>query len=298
MKKYFQYKSQVRKTLLFATLGLLILALTSIPRCSMAQRFSHGGGGGGGARMSAPAPRMSAPAPRQEAPRQESRPAPAPVVRQNVTINGGARNVGVHDFNRNTTVNVHDNVNVHENVNVHTNVNVHRDVTVHENVYHVGAYHGFHPYYYHPYRPAYWGPRWHPVGFFLASLAVNAFRFAIGSQYYYYDDGCYYIPSSGGYSVVPPPIGAVVSYLPQGYETTMVGNDTFYYYGGAFYVGVENGYQVVAAPVGAVVSQVPVGAVEQTVGDQGQTILVYNNTYYQPISQNGEDAYEVVQAGN
>ena len=46
------------------------------------------------------------------------------------------------------------------------------------------------------------------------------------------------------------------------------------------------------APPRAVITQVPVGAVEQDVNDQ--QLLVYNNVYYQPISQDGQDAYEVV----
>ena len=115
---------------------------------------------------------------------------------------------------------------------------------------------------------------------------------SLSNQAYYYDDGCFYMPSNGGYSVVPPPVGAVVAYLPEGYETTMVGNDLYYYYGGAFYVYTDQGYQVVQAPYGAVVTQIPVGAVEQNIN--GLDVLVYNNTYYQPISQNGQDAYEVV----
>jgi hypothetical protein len=48
----------------------------------------------------------------------------------------------------------------------------------------------------------------------------------------------------------------------------------------------------VAAPPGAVITQLPVGAVEQQVN--GQDLLVYNNVYYSPISQDGQDAYEVV----
>lgn len=92
---------------------------------------------------------------------------------------------------------------------------------------------------------------------------------------------------------MPAPIGAVVSFLPPGYETTMVGNDYYYYYGGTFYINTGNGYQVVPAPIGAVVTQIPDGAVQQDI--DGQTYLVYNNTYYQPVSQDGQDAYEVVQ---
>ena len=265
---------------IFSVIFLVVIIVMSLPQIGMAQRFSHGSFGGGGARTFSAPPRTAAPS-RAEV----SRPSPAPVrpVQENrVTINGGGRNIGNHDFRSNASVVNRTSTPARTNVQIHNNVNV----------YHSGAYRGIHPYYYHPYRPYYWGPGWHPVGFFLPYLAANAFRFAVGSQWYYYDDGCYYVPSNGGYSVVPPPIGAVVSYLPDGYETTMVGNDTFYYYGGAFYVPDGQGYQVVVAPPGAVVTQIPVGAVEQTVN--GQDLLVFNNTYFQPISQDGQDAYEVV----
>jgi hypothetical protein len=215
---------------------------------------------------------------RPEAPRPEvARPEP-----EHATINGGARNFGNHDFNRPAPQVVH------ENVNVHTTVNVRE----HENVYHTGGYRGVHPYYYHPYRPYYWGPHWHPVGFFLSALAADAIWFNFSGQRYGYDDGVYYLPANGGYDVVPAPIGAVVGSLPDGYETTMVGNDTFYYFGGAFYVATDQGYQVVAAPPGAVITQLPTGAVDQQIN--GQDLLVYNNVYYSPISENGQDAYEVV----
>ena len=252
-----------------------------MPQESIAQRFNHSGGGAARSPMPAFHPSAPAPAPIR---RQEASP-PQP---NRATINGGGRNIGNHDFNRNTNVNVHENAPaVRQDENRRRN-----SVQVDEHVYHTGSYHGIHPYVYHPYHPFYWGPRWHPVGFFLSSLAANAFRFSIANQWYYYEDGCYYIPYQGGYSVVPPPIGAVVSYLPDGYETVLVGNDYFYYYGGAFYIAIPQGYQVVQAPPGAVVSQLPEGAIEQNVN--GQTLLFYNNTYYQPISQDGQDAYEVV----
>ncbi|HEY4063500.1 MAG TPA: DUF6515 family protein [Puia sp.] len=291
MKALFNNNRFIITAFLLAVAGILSTGQ------GMAQRFNHGGGGnrGGGAPpprpaampaqrpMSAPAQRPVSPAPSRQA---EVRPVAAPV--ENRTINGGSRNFGNHDFNRNANANVHENVTVHQNVDVHQHVTV-RD---HENVYHTGGYRGIHPYYYHPYRPSYWGPHWHPFGFFLSSLAADAVMISIANQRYYYEDGVYYEPSNGGYSVVPPPVGAVVSFLPQGYETTMVGNDTYYYYGGAFYINNGQGYQVVDAPPGAVIVQLPVGAQEQQIN--GDTYLVYNNAYYQPISQDGEDAYEVV----
>jgi hypothetical protein len=281
------YNNRSILPILFLAMGGVLLS-----QVSLAQRFNHGGGAprGGGAPAFHPAPAPSrpvaSPAPRQQfnrpAPQQpEVRPAPM----ENRTINGGSR-VGNHDFNRN--MNVHDNVMIHQNVDVHQHV----DVRDHVNVYHTGGYRGVHPYYYHPYRPSYWGPRWHPFGFFAASLAADAVLLSIANRQYYYEDGVYYSPANGGYSVVPPPVGAVVSYLPQGYETTMVGSDTYYYYGGAFYINNGQGYQVVPAPPGAVIVQLPVGAIEQQIN--GNVYEVYNNTYYQPISQDGQDAYEVV----
>jgi hypothetical protein len=286
-------------------LFISMLVAMGLPQQGLAQRFGHSnfGGGGGGGRsapaMSRPAPSFSRPAPAPSRPAPApSRPVPAVVNRPmesnrpaeapaNRSINGGASNFGSHDLNR-APANVHENVTVHQNVDVHRNVNVHENV----NVYH-SHNQPYHPYAYHPYHPYYWGHNWHPVGFFLASLAADAYLFSLANQQYYYDDGVYYEPSQGGYSAVPAPVGAVVNALPPGYETTMVGNDTYYYYGGAFYIDTGNGYQVVQAPFGAVVTQIPDGAQDQTIN--GQDYLVFNNTYYQPISQDGQDAYEVVQ---
>lgn len=257
--------------------GALWLVLAA--QYTQAQRFGHSNFGGG---HPAPAPAFH-PAP--AAPRPEP-PRPAPQ-----TINGGARNVGNHDIRANVNVNV--NVRPGPRVVVPPTPVAGRE---HVNVYHTGGYRGIHPYSYHPYRPYYWGPRWHPVGFFLSALAADAFYFSLANQAYYYDDGVYYEPTNGGYTAVAPPIGAVVNALPEGYETTQVGDDTYYYYGGTFYVYTQQGYQVVAPPAGAVITEIPQGAVQQDI--DGQTYLVFNNTYYAPISQDGQDAYEVVQMNN
>jgi hypothetical protein len=287
------------------SLGLIVLvvSLISIPQKTSAQRFNHPNysGGGGGNRGSAPSQNFSRPAPapaafhpappvNRPAPPM-NRPAPpmnrpAPVETR-PTINGGSYNTGNHEYHQS-------NAPVRAPVNVHENVSVQRNVVVHENVnvYH-NHYNPVHAYAYHPYHPYYWGHNWHPLGYFAASLARDAFLISLANQQYYYDEGVYYQPYSGGYSVVPAPFGAVVSFLPPGYETTMVGNDYYYYYGGTFYINTGNGYQVVPAPIGAVVTQIPDGAVQQDI--DGQTYLVYNNTYYQPVSQDGQDAYEVVQ---
>jgi len=276
MQTSLKYKSIV----IIASLALAIAG----PQYGMAQRFNHGSFGGG--RSAAPAPRTVAPsrsAPSRPAPSRpvEARPVEQRPVEARPTINGGGQNIGNHDLSR--PVDVHQTVNVRNNVTVRNNVNV----------YHTGAYRGVHPYYYHPYHPYYWGPHWHPLGFFLSALASDAILFSFNNQQYYYDDGCFSLPSNGGYSVIAPPIGAVVTSLPPGYETPVAADgQTYYYFGGVFYINTGQGYQVVAAPPGAVIMQLPVGAVDQQIN--GEDILVYNNTYYEPISQDGQDAYEVV----
>ncbi len=294
-----------KKVILAILLGLLLATIA--PGTGMAQRLSHpsfgGGNQGGGNRGGAPPPRpapvsapVQRPAPASARPvnpapprPQETRPTPA-VVSDNRSINGGSRNYGNHDFHPVPNAPIHENPVMKQQAVV---VDRSHPRAGSPNVYHTGGYRGMHPYYYHPFRPSYWGPNWHPFGYFLSSLAANAVLLSIAGQSYYYEDGCYYAPSNGGYTVVPPPVGAVVADLPQGYETTMVGNDTFYYFGGAFYIDNGQGFQVVTAPPGAVITQLPVGAVEQQIN--GETLMVYNNVYYLPISEDGQDAYEVVQ---
>jgi hypothetical protein len=300
-------------------LGFMLIgvALMCFPQETRAQRFSHPnyGQSGGGSRPSAPpssnysrpapappayhpAPAASRPAPpptgnRAMQPVENHPPQQAQQMENRPTINGGSYNTGNHNFNQNATqppVNAYN----HAGSQPHENITVQRNVSVHENVnvYH-NHYQPAHAYAYHPYHPYYWGHNWHPLGYFAVSLARDVFLFSIANQQYYYDQGVYYQPTTGGYAVVAAPVGASVSFLPPGYETTMVGNDYYYYYGGTFYIDTGNGYQVVQAPFGAVVTQIPDGAVQQDIN--GQTYLFYNNTYYQPVSLNGVDAYEVVQ---
>ena len=236
----------------------LCLFLILVTQNAEAQRFGHGGGGGGGNR--------GASAPRQQ-------------------INNRSFNGGAHEIRRAETrpaPAVQENrFRGHEVEHIHMQG---------------GGYHhdyGSHPYYYHPYHPYIWGPRWHPYGYYMSMLDANAFMFSIASQQYYYDYGVYYIPSNNGYIAVAPPLGAVVNYLPDGYITIQVGDTYYYYYGGAFYIAFGSSFRVVQAPIGAVVYEIPEGATEQVIN--GVTYLYYNNTYFLPISQNGQDAYEVAE---
>jgi hypothetical protein len=147
-------------------------------------------------------------------------------------------------------------------------------------------------YSYHSYRPYYWGPSYHPIGFFTGALLGAAISLSWQNHPYRYYNGVYYEPYNSGYRVIAPPVGIRISTLPAGFSEIPVEGTNFYYYGGTFYRNYGNDYGVVEAPYGAVVYNLPDGAQEVTVN--GNRYMFYNNTYYQPFDDNGTDAYEVV----
>jgi len=108
---------------------------------------------------------------------------------------------------------------------------------------------GFNPYYnyrpaYRPriyYRPSYrlpyrynhYGPA---LGVRVNILPIGYSRFYIGSDPFYYYDGVYYRRyKTGGYTVAPPPLGAIVKHLPSGAKTTVIDGQKYYVLGGTFY---------------------------------------------------------------
>ncbi len=70
----------------------------------------------------------------------------------------------------------------------------------------------------------------------------------VGGALYYHNAGAYYRNTSSGYIVVRPPVGAVISVLPSGYQAAVVNGVVYYSYGGSYYQQVSNGYLVVADP--------------------------------------------------
>jgi hypothetical protein len=154
-------------------------------------------------------------------------------------------------------------------------------------------YYCYHPYHYHPYRPFYWGPVWHPWGFFITTLAVTAIVISVNNQQYHYDQGVYYVQSGTGYTVVQAPVGATITTLPTGSQTVVVNETTNnYYYGGSYYEKSEKGYTVVAPTAGTIVESLPEGGEEVKIGDQ--TYVKLGETYYQPTIKDGKNVYEVV----
>ena len=209
------------------------------------------------------------------------------------SINGGAqRSPGRGNIdNRGRDVNI----NIDRDVNIRHNTVVRpgrRPYARPPHVYGGRRFYCHAPYFYHPFRPFRWGPHWHPWGFFVAVLATTAIVISVSNTQYHYDEGVYYAPTSGGYTVVPAPVGATVPSLPAGSETVVVDGTTYYYYGGTYYQKT-NSYTVVPPTAGAVVEKLPEGGEEVKIGDI--TYVKVGETYYQPIQQNGKNMYEVVQ---
>jgi len=159
--------------------------------------------------------------------------------------------------------------------------------------YHAGRHAGYHHGWHGGVHFGFWGSWWHPIGFLVTTLAVTAIVVsAADKKEYHYDQGVYYVPASGGYKVVPAPLGATVPQLPANSVGVLVSGREYFYYGGAFYLADSGKYTVVKAPPGAVVSSLPDGT--DTVVVAGNTYFKYADTYYQAESQGGGVVYGVV----
>ncbi len=151
-------------------------------------------------------------------------------------------------------------------------------------------YYAYHPYAYHRYTPYYWGPGFYPFGAIVPTVTATAIVVSVAEHQYHYASGIWYLPSGSQYQVVAAPVGAAVTTLPSG--AAAVGDDE-YYYAGAYYQKASGGYTVVAPRAGTVVDNLPPGGEEVTVGDR--TYVRFGETYYQPIAENGQSKYEVVE---
>ncbi|WP_057938678.1 DUF6515 family protein [Algoriphagus resistens] len=211
---------------------------------------------------------------------------------------GNRTNVG-NKVNIDNSRDVNINVNNRNNINVRNNRNIgyrppYRPYPRPPMIYGGFGFSCFRPYYYHPYTPFYWGPMWHPWGFFIATLATTAIIVSVENQKYHYDQGVFYEESDGGYVVVEAPQGATVKVIPSDAQTVEVSPTVNnYYYGGTYYEKENGEYTVVAPPAGATVDRLPEGAEEVKVGDQ--TYVKYGDTYYLPVQVDGKNAYEIAQ---
>ena len=73
----------------------------------------------------------------------------------------------------------------------------------------------------------------------------------MGQDTYYYFNGVFYqkVIREQVYVIVPPPIGAIVFNIPQGYRLMLIDGMCFYEAYGIFYRRVLEGYKVIYPPV-------------------------------------------------
>ncbi len=87
------------------------------------------------------------------------------------------------------------------------------------------------------------------IGSAIATLPPYYNTVYVGSNSYIYSDGIYLQPNGSSYTVVAPPIGAIVTYIPDGCTTITADNTLYYNCSGIYYQPLfENGstvYQVV-----------------------------------------------------
>ena len=108
----------------------------------------------------------------------------------------------------------------------------------------------------------------------------------------YYDQGLYYEQTADGYKVIPPPPGAQIASLPEGYTQVTQAGKQYGYYQGTFYVESDGEYVVTQAPTGAIVPYIPDSATETT-KDDGTKLYEYAGTEFQAVSLSGDTSYVV-----
>ena len=168
--------------------------------------------------------------------------------------------------------------------------------------------------YYGGYRPGmhmhygWYRPGWYyPVGWGVATLATTAIvvsainssnNTAVKSEdgKVYYDNGLYYVKSSDGYKVIPPPNGAEIpsKSIPDGYTVVKRGSQEFLYAAGAFYETTSNGNLiVVSAPIGVKVPYLPKEGINE-VEYKGSVYYELYGVYYLPIQTGTQIMYKVM----
>ncbi len=98
-------------------------------------------------------------------------------------------------------------------------------------------------------RPYYWHES--------RRLPRVAIRLTVGGFPYYYCEGDYYRYGPRGYVIVPAPVGAVVTTLPEPHQTVIINGVVYHYDNGVYYQQGPGGYVVVPATPLAVAAATP-----------------------------------------
>ncbi len=81
------------------------------------------------------------------------------------------------------------------------------------------------------------------------SLPIRHQEFGFRGERFHFFAGRFYRPAPHGFYIIRPPIGAAVSFLPDGYLTVIVGGAPYYYYDSVYYRSYNTQYIVVSPPV-------------------------------------------------
>lgn len=90
---------------------------------------------------------------------------------------------------------------------------------------------------------------------FVPALPAAAVTILFAGLAYSFVDGLFYLPGSGGFAIVTPPVGLVIPVLPPGCTVVMVGPRTYYHAQGVYYVRAAEGYAVAQLPTQAAPAQ-------------------------------------------
>lgn len=184
-------------------------------------------------------------------------------------------------------------------------------------------HHYYHYSYWHPYWYSFWtypnwyewqpGGVWYPlrsevqearcpnsdnpqadleIGTLLANLPANAESIMVKGTRYYSACGSYLLASGASYRVVTPPIGAIVSNLPE--ESVVIydsSNTPYFYHNGTFFSRSNEGYTIVLPPSGIEVPYLPKGYTSVTI--HGDLYYHYGGVTYQMFQNNGKTIYVV-----
>ena len=134
------------------------------------------------------------------------------------------------------------------------------------------------------------------LGATIASLPRQYSTVMVGGQPYYYANGAYLTQPTGasGYTLVPPPPGAIVNYLPSNCAPVYLGPQAYDDCGGAFYQRVQGGYQVVTPPPGIEINHIPQGAASHSI--DGVQYFEYGGVWYQPFYGGSDIIYRTVRS--
>lgn len=99
-------------------------------------------------------------------------------------------------------------------------------------------------------RTAYYNSFYYPrLGFSLSVLPYGYYPFYWGDYQYFYSGGYYYTYDNDNYTVVEPPMGAIMDQLPSGAKSLMIDGEQYYELNGIYYQAItkddgRTGYQI------------------------------------------------------